>query len=153
MIEYFGDGVETLTVPQRATITNMGAELGVTASIFPSDEQTRKFLAAQKRQKDYMPLAADADAKYDRIIEINLSELEPMAACPSSPDNIKPVKELKGIKVGQIVVGSCTNSSYSDLMMVAGVFKQKKTNPHGGICRRSRQQTGTEYACQKRRTC
>jgi aconitate hydratase len=129
IVEYFGDGVETLTVPQRATITNMGAELGVTTSIFPSDEQTRKFLTAQKREKDYMPLAADKDAQYERVIEINLSELEPMAACPSSPDNIKLAKELKGIKVGQIVVGSCTNSSYCDLMMVAGVLKQKKTNP------------------------
>jgi aconitate hydratase len=129
VIEYFGDGAASLTVPQRATITNMGAELGVTTSIFPSDEQTREFLTAQKRQKDYVPLAADADARYERVIEINLSELEPMAACPSSPDNIKPVRELKGTKVGQIVVGSCTNSSYSDLMMVAGVLKQKKTNP------------------------
>ena len=141
VVEYFGDGVAGLTVPQRATITNMGAELGVTTSIFPSDQQTQKFLAAQKREKDYTPLAADADANYDRVIEINLSQLEPMAACPSSPDNIKPVKELKGIKVGQIVVGSCTNSSYTDLMMVAGVLKQSKTSPmvEFGIAPGSRQ--------------
>jgi aconitate hydratase len=141
VVEYFGDGVAALTVPQRATITNMGAELGVTTSVFPSDEQTKKFMAAQKRERDYTPLAADADANYDRVIEINLSELEPMAACPSSPDTIKPVKELKGIKVGQIVVGSCTNSSYTDLMMVAGVLKQKKTSPmvEFGIAPGSRQ--------------
>ena len=93
VVEYFGPGVATLSVPQRATITNMGAELGVTTSIFPSDEQTRKFLAAQKREKDYQPLEADKDAKYDRVIEINLSELEPMAACPSSPDNVKTVRK------------------------------------------------------------
>jgi aconitate hydratase len=141
VVEYFGDGVAGLTVPQRATITNMGAELGVTTSIFPSDSETQKFLAAQKREKDYTPLAADADAKYDRVIEINLSQLEPMAACPSSPDNIKPVNELKGIRVGQIVVGSCTNSSFTDLMMVAGVLKQKKTSPmvEFGIAPGSRQ--------------
>jgi aconitate hydratase len=141
VVEYFGDGVAALTVPQRATITNMGAELGVTTSVFPSDEQTKKFMAAQKRERDYTPLAADADANYDRVIEINLSELEPMAACPSSPDTIKPVKELAGIKVGQIVVGSCTNSSYTDLMMVAGVLKQKKTSPmvEFGIAPGSRQ--------------
>jgi aconitate hydratase len=128
VVEYFGPGVATLSVPQRATITNMGAELGVTTSIFPSDEQTRKFLAAQKREHDYVPLAADPGAAYDRVIEINLSELEPLAACPSSPDNIKPIGELAGTKVGQVVVGSCTNSSFSDLMMVAEVLKQKHTN-------------------------
>ena len=89
VVEYFGPGAESLTVPQRATITNMGAELGVTTSLFASDEQTRSFLAAQKREKDYQPLQADADAKYDRVIEIDLSKLEPMAACPSSPDNVK----------------------------------------------------------------
>ncbi len=123
VIEYFGDGVSTLSVPQRATITNMGAELGVTTSIFPSDKQTRKFLAAQKRQKDYKALSADADAEYDRIIEINLSEVEPMAACPSSPDNVKLVREIAGIRTGQVAIGSCTNGSYRDLMMVAKVLK------------------------------
>jgi aconitate hydratase len=128
VVEYFGDGAEQLSVPQRATITNMGAELGVTTSVFASDEQTGKFLAAQKRQKDYQLLAADSDAEYDRIIEINLSELEPMAACPSSPDNVKTVREIAGIKIGQVVIGSCTNSSYADLMMVAEVLKGRRIN-------------------------
>ena len=129
VIEYFGPGVADLTVPQRATITNMGAELGVTTSVFPSDTQTQKFLEAQKRGSDYKAIAADADAKYDRVIEIDLSSLEPMAACPSSPDNIKTVRELAGTKVGQVVIGSCTNSSFTDLMLVAGVLAQKATNP------------------------
>jgi aconitate hydratase len=128
VIEYFGEGVSTLSVPQRATITNMGAELGVTTSIFASDEQTRKFLAAQGREKDYQPLAADANAKYDRVIEINLAELEPMAACPSSPDNVKTVAEIAGIQTGQVVIGSCTNSSFTDLMMVTEVLKGRRIN-------------------------
>ncbi len=127
-IEYFGKGAARLSVPQRATIANMGAELGVTTSIFASDEQTRKFLFAQKRKKDYQPLTADADAEYDHIIKINLSELEPLAACPSSPDNIKPVVEITGTQAGQIVIGSCTNSSYSDLMMVAKILKGRQIN-------------------------
>jgi len=127
-VEYFGEGVEQLSVPQRSTITNMGAELGVTTSVFPSDEQTEKFLAAQKREKDYQPLAADPDAEYDRLIEINLAELEPMAACPSSPDNIKPIREIAGLETGQVVVGSCTNSSYADLMMVATALKGRRIN-------------------------
>jgi aconitate hydratase len=122
-VEYIGQGVEQLTVPQRATITNMGAELGVTTSIFPSDEQTKNFLTAQKRAQDYRPLTADAGAKYDRVIEINMAELEPMAACPSSPDNVKPVKDIAGAKISQVAVGSCTNSSYADLMMVAQVLR------------------------------
>ncbi len=128
VVEYFGDGLKTLSVPQRATITNMGAELGVTTSIFPSDDQTEKFLTAQKRAADYKPLLADADAQYDRITEIDLSELEPMAACPASPDNIKAVAELTGTKVNQIIVGSCTNSSFADLMLVAGVLKGRRIN-------------------------
>jgi len=128
VVEYFGDGIKGLSVPQRATITNMGAELGVTTSIFTSDEQTRKFLAAQKRKKDYQPLAADSDAVYDRVIEIKLDELEPMAACPSSPDNIKPVREIAGLETGQVVVGSCTNSSFADLMLVAAVLKGRRIN-------------------------
>jgi aconitate hydratase len=128
VVEYFGEGAKGLSVPQRATITNMGAELGVTTSIFGSDEQTEKFLAAQKRKKDYQPLAADSDAEYDRIIEINLAELEPMAACPSSPDNVKPIHEIAGLETGQVVVGSCTNSSYTDLMMVATVLKGRRIN-------------------------
>ncbi len=128
VVEYFGEGASRLSVPQRATITNMGAELGVTTSIFASDEQTRQFLTAQKREKDYQPLAADGDAEYDRIIEIKLSELEPMAACPSSPDNVKSVAEIAGIKAGQVVIGSCTNSSFADLMMVAKVLKGRRIN-------------------------
>jgi aconitate hydratase len=128
VVEYHGKGAKGLSVPQRATITNMGAELGVTTSIFGSDEQTKKFLAAQKREKDYQPLAADPDAKYDRLIEIELDELEPLAACPSSPDNIKKIREIAGLKTGQVVVGSCTNSSYADLMMVATVLKRRRIN-------------------------
>ncbi len=123
VIEYFGDGVKTLSVPQRATITNMGAELGVTTSVFPSDENTRRFLEAQERGTDYEPLSADAYADYDRVIEMDLSQLEPLAACPSTPDNIKTVAELAGTKTSQVIVGSCTNSSYTDLMMVAQVLK------------------------------
>lgn len=125
-LEYFGNGASTLHVPQRATITNMGAELGVTTSIFPSDEQTRKFLTAQKRIKDYKPLSADTDAEYDRIVEINLSELQPLAACPSSPDNVKTVRELAGLPIHQVIIGSCTNSSFQDLMMTAAVLKKRK---------------------------
>jgi aconitate hydratase len=128
VVEYHGEGAERLSVPQRATITNMGAELGITTSIFGSDEQTEKFLAAQKREKDYQALAADPDAKYDRVIEIKLNELEPMAACPSSPDNVKPIREITGLETGQVVVGSCTNSSYADLMMIATVLKGRRIN-------------------------
>jgi len=130
-VEYFGEGALELTVPQRATITNMGAELGVTTSIFGSDGQTRKFLAAQKREKDYFAcgeLAADPDAEYDRIIEINLAELGPMAACPSSPDNVKTVREIAGIRIGQVVMGSCTNSGFADLMMTARILKGRRIN-------------------------
>ena len=128
VVEYFGQGVSTLSVQQRATVANMGAELGVTTSIFGSDEQTRKFLAAQKREKDYQPLAADADAEYDRIIEINLAELQPMAACPSSPDNVRPIAEIAGVKVGQVVIGSCNNSGFADLMMVTKILKGRRIN-------------------------
>jgi len=127
--EYFGDGVETLSVPQRATIANMGAELGVTTSIFPSDEQTLKFLELQGRDDVYEPLDADPEAPYDRIICINLSELEPMAACPSSPDNIAPVAEIAGRKIHQVLLGSCTNSSYVDLMMAAKALEGRKIDP------------------------
>jgi len=128
VVEYFGNGVETLSVPQRATITNMGAELGVTTSIFPSDSRTQKFLAAQGREHDLDLVSADIDAEYDRVIEIDLSKIEPMAACPSSPDNIRPIAELEGLKIGQVIVGSCTNSSYTDLMMIANVLKERKTD-------------------------
>ena len=129
VIEYLGPGVRTLSVPQRATMTNMGAELGVTTSVFPSDEQTRRFLVAQGREGDYKPLAADPDAEYDRVIEINLSEVEPLAACPSSPDNITPVGQIAGVEVRQVAIGSCTNSSFTDLMMVARVLKARRVHP------------------------
>jgi len=128
VVEYFGEGAKRLSVPQRATITNMGAELGVTTSIFGSDEQTRRFFAAQKRGRDYQPLAADADAEYDRIIEINLADLEPMASCPSSPDNVKPVAEIAGTQIRQVVIGSCTNSGFGDLMMAAKALKGRRIN-------------------------
>ena len=126
VVEYFGPAVETLSVPQRATITNMGAELGVTTSIFGSDEQTKKFLAAQRRRSDFQPLAADDGAEYDRVIEINLSELEPMAAAAPSPDNVKTVRQIAGAEIRQVVLGSCTNSSYADLMMAAKVLKGRR---------------------------
>jgi len=129
VVEYFGPGIADLSVPQRATITNMGAELGVTTSIFCSDKNTRKFLTAQGRADAFQPLEADKHADYDRIIEIDLAAVEPMAACPSSPDNIKTIDEISGTEVRQVVVGSCTNSSYSDLMMVAKTLKDRKIHP------------------------
>ena len=129
LVEWGGPGIKTLTVPERATITNMGAELGATTSIFPSDEQTRCFLAEQGRVGDYQPLCSDEDAHYDQIIEIDLSGLEPMAACPHSPDNVVPVKCLKGIKVDQVCIGSCTNSSLKDLLKVAAVLRGKTVAP------------------------
>ncbi len=128
IIEYFGEGVKTLSVPERATITNMGAELGVTTSIFPSDETTKRFLEAQGRGSCWTKIECNKDAQYDRIIEINLSSLEPLAACPSSPDNIKKIRELKGVKVDQVIIGSCTNSSYLDLSLVSFVLKGRKVN-------------------------
>lgn len=133
MIEYAGSGVSTLTVPERATITNMGAEMGVTTSIFPSDEETKKFLRAQGREKDWVELGADKDATYDRVIELKLSEIEPLAAVPHSPGNIKRVKDLKGLKVDQVCIGSCTNSSYKDLVTVAKILKGKKVHPKTGL--------------------
>ena len=129
VVEYYGDGVANLSVPERATITNMGAELGVTTSLFPSDEVTKLFMKAQSREKDFAPLAADSDAVYDRVIEINLSEVVPMVACPHSPDNIKKVSELAGLKADQVAVGSCTNASYKDLATVAKIVKGKKASP------------------------
>lgn len=125
IIEYSGEGVSTLTVPERATITNMGAELGATTSIFPSDEMTREFLKAQGREKDYTPISADADAEYDEVININLSELVPLAACPHSPDNVVPVASLAGGNIDQVCIGSCTNSSYTDMMKVAAILRGK----------------------------
>ncbi len=126
IVEYGGEGVKTLSVPERATITNMGAELGATTSVFPSDETTRAFLKAQDREEDYRELSADDDAVYDEVIEIDLSALEPLAACPHSPDNIKTIKELEGKTVDQVCIGSCTNSSYLDMMRVAHILKGKK---------------------------
>ena len=129
IIEWGGPGVETLTVPERATITNMGAELGATTSIFPSDEQTRIFLAAQGREEDFVPLASDPDAAYDRIIPIDLSALKPMIACPHSPDNVVEVSTLKDVKVDQVCIGSCTNSSLVDMLKVAAILKGKTIAP------------------------
>ena len=130
IVEYFGEGVKTIPVPQRATITNMGAELGVTTSVFPSDEATLAWLKQQKREAGFVPLAADADAEYDRVIEINLDKVEPMAACPSSPDNIKKVADLAGMAVDQVLIGSCTNGGYRDLAMVASILKGRKISAH-----------------------
>jgi aconitate hydratase len=126
--EYFGDGVKHLSVPERATITNMGAELGVTTSVFPSDETTRYFLKAQKREKDWIPLEADPDAVYDKVIEINLNELEPMIAQPHSPDNVVRVRDVEGTPVDQVMVGICTNSSYKDGKILAEILKGKVAN-------------------------
>ena len=127
--EYFGEGVETLTVPQRATITNMGAELGATCSIFPSDEKTKKFLESMGRGSDWTEQKADEGAVYDKIIEINLDELGALAACPHNPDVINTVKSLAGKKVTQVVIGSCTNSSLDDLESVAAIVKGKHIAP------------------------
>ncbi|HIR03981.1 MAG TPA: aconitate hydratase [Candidatus Scatovicinus merdipullorum] len=129
IIEYTGPGVASLTVPERATITNMGAELGATTSIFPSDEVTKEFLKAQGREEDWQPLAADPDAVYDETVNIDLSSLVPMAACPHSPDNVKTIEEIGPQKVDQVCIGSCTNSSYLDLMRVAAILKGKTVHP------------------------
>lgn len=129
IIEYAGEGVKTLSVPERATITNMGAELGATTSIFPSDEITKEFLKAQGREEDWTELKSDEDAVYDEVIDIDLSKLAPMAACPHSPDNIKTIEEIGPQKVDQVCIGSCTNSSYLDLMRVAAVLKGKTVCP------------------------
>jgi aconitate hydratase len=129
IIEYYGPGVETLTVTQRSTICNMGAELGATTSIFPSDEQTKAYLEAQGRGDVWKALAADPDAEYDEDVEINLSELEPQISQPSSPDNVVKVREIEGTPVAQVCVGSCTNSSYEDMMTVAAILKGKSVHP------------------------
>ena len=129
VIEYCGEGVKTLSVPERATITNMGAELGATTSIFPSDEITLSFLKAQERADVWTELKADDDAVYDEVINIDLSKLTPMAACPHSPDNIKTAEELSGMKIDQVCIGSCTNSSYVDMMKVAHILKGKTVHP------------------------
>lgn len=129
IIEYVGEGVKTLTVPERATITNMGAELGATTSIFPSDEVTKEFLTAQGRGDSWVELSADEDAVYDEYHEIDLSALVPMVACPHSPDNVKTIEEVGELKIDQVCIGSCTNSSLQDLMKVAYILKGKKVHP------------------------
>ena len=129
VIEYSGEGVKSLSVPERATITNMGAELGATSSIFPSDEVTRAFLKAQDRECDFTELSPDADAQYAEKYTIDLSKLEPLAACPHSPDNVKSVADLKGMKINQVCIGSCTNSSLRDLLTVAAILKGKTVHP------------------------
>ena len=129
IVEYAGDGVKTLSVPERATITNMGAELGATTSIFPSDEITKAFLKAQNREEDYTELSSDADAIYDKEIIINLSELTPMAAMPHMPDNVKSITEIGKMKVDQVLIGSCTNSSLYDMLKVAAILDGKTVDP------------------------
>ena len=129
IIEYSGEGVKSLSVPERATITNMGAELGATSSIFPSDEVTRGFLKAQRREECFKELLPDPDATYDEEYTVDLSALRPLAACPHSPDNVKPVSELCGMKIDQVCIGSCTNSSLRDLMTVAKILKSKTVHP------------------------
>ncbi len=129
IIEWGGEGIKNLSVPERATITNMGTELGATTSIFPSDEVTRVFLKAEGREEDYMPLSSDPDAVYDKVININLDELKPLIACPHSPDNVVTVESLKGTKVDQVCIGSCTNSSLMDMLKVAAMLKGKVISP------------------------
>ena len=139
--EYTGDGVRTLSVPERATICNMGAECGVTFSIFPSDEVTRDFMESQGRGECYHPLSADRDAEYDGLFEIDLSSLEPRAACPHSPGNVRLVRDLAGMRVDQVLVGSCTNSSYADLVKVAQILDGRRIadNVSFGVAPGSRQ--------------
>lgn len=141
MLEYGGPGVKKLSVPQRATIANMGAEMGVTCSVFPSDNITKKFMKAQGREADWTELKADRGAKYDRVIEIDLSALEPLAACPHSPGIIKKISELEGKAVDQVCIGSCTNSSFKDMMTAAAILKGRTVNPNVslGIAPGSRQ--------------
>ena len=129
IIEWGGPGIAALSVPERATITNMGTELGATTSIFPSDDVTRAFLAAEGREADFTPLASDPDAQYDRIIDIDLNTLQPMIACPHSPDNVVPVATLAGTKVDQVCIGSCTNSSLFDMLKVAALLRGKTVAP------------------------
>ncbi|NLH97133.1 MAG: aconitate hydratase [Clostridiaceae bacterium] len=133
IIEYAGEGIKTLTVPERATITNMGAELGATTSIFPSDEVTREFLKAQGRESDWVELLPDPDAEYDEEITIDLGSLEPLAAKPHSPDNVEEVSSIGPIKVDQVCIGSCTNSSYMDLIKVAKILKGKTVHPDASL--------------------
>jgi aconitate hydratase len=129
VFEYYGPGVEGLSVPERATITNMGAECGVTTSIFPSDQVTRAFLRAQGREQDWVEMVPDPDAAYERVVELDLGELEPLAATPHSPGNVSPVRALVGLKVDQVCLGSCTNSSYTDLVRVARMLAGRTVHP------------------------
>lgn len=129
VVEYYGEGIKTLSVPERATITNMGAELGATTSVFPSDEITLGFLKSQERENDFVPLAPDPDAKYDETLTVDLSSLVPLAACPHSPDNVRPVSEIEGMKIDQVCIGSCTNSSMLDMLTVAAMLKGKTVHP------------------------
>ncbi|MFR0902769.1 MAG: aconitase family protein [Anaerovoracaceae bacterium] len=139
IIEWGGEGIKTLSVPERATITNMGTELGATTSIFPSDEITKAFLEAEGRGGDYVELKSDDDAQYDKIIDIDLSQLEPMIACPHSPDNVVKVSSLKGVKVDQVCIGSCTNSSLLDMLKV--------------VCSRERPSSGSQPSISPVRRC
>jgi len=148
IFEYFGEGVKTLTVPERATITNMGAELGATTSIFPSDEQTRLFLKAQGRESDFIEILPDKDVEYDEVITINLSELEPLIACPHSPDNVKKVSEVEGIPVDQVAIGSCTNSSFADLTRASLLLKGQKVNDDTIFAVSPGSKQALEYAAQ-----
>jgi aconitate hydratase len=132
-MEYGGEGVKSLSVPERAVITNMGAELGATTSVFPSDGVTKEFLAAQKREGDWKELTADPDATYDETIELDLGAVEPMVAQPHSPDNVCKISEIEGMKVDQVCVGSCTNSSFTDLMLVADVLKKGGHRVHPDV--------------------
>ena len=129
IFEYFGEGVASLSVPERGTITNMGAELGATTSVFPSDERTREYFHVQKRDEQWRPLAADAGANYDEVIEIDLDKLGPMVARPQSPDNVVPIGEVEGTKLVQVCIGSCTNSSFHDLSVTAAILKGRKVHP------------------------
>lgn len=134
VFEYTGEGLAGLTVPQRATITNMGAELGATTSLFPSDEQTHSFLVAQSREQDFVPLGPDPDAIYDEVIEIDLSTLEPMVAMPHQPDQVVTVESLHGMKLDQVFIGSCTNSSYTDMVNVANILDGHMVHPEISLC-------------------
>ena len=134
IVEYSGEGVKSLSLTDRATITNMGAELGATTSIFPSDEKSLEYLKSQGREADYKEMKADEDAYYDEVIEINLEDIEPLVAQPHSPDNVRPIKEVINLKVDQVAIGSCTNSSYSDLMKVARILKGKSVHPDVSLC-------------------
>ena len=153
IVEYAGEGVKTLSVPERATITNMGAELGATTSIFPSDEATKAFLEAQGRGDVWVPLSSDPDAEYDEEYTVDLSALEPLAAMPHMPDNVKTVTEIGEIPVNQCCIGSCTNSSYYDMMKVAAILKGKTVAPERFPDHQPGLQAGIQHARAERRAC